>query len=45
MKTDVKSRVQMVNGRSQHNDAIDFVWHALYVVNMSMLYLIGMVPG
>ena len=46
MQTDVKSNsTWVVDGRSQHNDAIDFVWHALYVVNMSMLYLIGMVPG
>ena len=45
MQTDVKSRVRVVDGRSQHNDALDFVWHALYVVKMSMLYLIGMVPG
>ena len=42
MQTDDKSNS---DGRLQHDDPIDFVWHALYVVNMSMLYLIGMVPG
>ena len=46
MQTDVKSNLtRVVDGRSQHNDPIDFVWRAYHVVNLSMLYLIGMVPG
>ena len=39
MQTDVKSNLtRVVDGRSQHDEATDFVWQALYVVNLSMLY-------